>query len=37
LHKTLKVLKWQPAKRVALAEKLMASVGDFAADEIEAD
>lgn len=31
-----KVLKWPPAKRVALAEKLMASVEDFASPEIEA-
>ena len=30
------VLKWPPAKRVALAEKLMASVEDFATAEIEA-
>jgi hypothetical protein len=36
LHKTLKVLKWQPARRVALEEELMVSVEDFATDEIEA-
>ena len=31
-----KVLKWPPARRVALAEKLIASVEDFATPEIEA-
>jgi len=32
---TKKVLKWPPARRVALAEKLMASFEDFATPEIE--
>ena len=31
-----KILKWPPARRVALAEKLMASVEGFATPEIEA-
>ena len=31
-----KVLNWPPARRIRLAEKLMASVEDFASPEIEA-
>jgi putative addiction module component (TIGR02574 family) len=31
-----KVMKWPAAQRIALAEKLVASVGDFATPEIEA-